>query len=54
MGGQPIADLRMPPKPSERAVHRYEGTDRVKVAVVPFAASVNVGPQDRDLMARLA
>jgi Flp pilus assembly protein TadG len=46
MAGQPIADLRTAAASLVNAVYAgYEGTDKVKVGVVPFAASVNVGPQ---------
>jgi Flp pilus assembly protein TadG len=45
MGGQPIADLRAAALSLVNVLYTgYEGTDKVKVAVVPFAASVNVGP----------
>ena len=51
MGGQPIADLRTAAQNLVSVLFTgYEGTDKVKVGVVPFAASVNVGPQyDRGL-----
>lgn len=46
MGGQPIADLRTAAQNLVSVLYTgYEGTDKVKVGVVPFAASVNVGPQ---------
>jgi Flp pilus assembly protein TadG len=46
MSGQPIADLRTAAQSLVNVLFTgYEGTDKVKVAVVPFAASVNVGPQ---------
>jgi Flp pilus assembly protein TadG len=48
MGGTPIADLRTAAQNLVSAVFAgYEGTDKVKVAVVPFAAAVNVGAQNR-------
>ena len=46
MGGQPIADLRTAAQNLVGVLYTgYEGTDKVKVGVVPFAASVNVGSQ---------
>jgi uncharacterized protein YegL len=46
MSGQPIADLRTAAQSLVNVLFTgYEGTDKVKVAVVPFAASVNVGAQ---------
>ena len=46
MGGQPIADLRTAAQNLVSVLYTgYEGTDKVKVGVVPFAAAVNVGPQ---------
>jgi len=46
MGGQPIADLRTAAQNLVSVLFTgYEGTDKVKVGVVPFAAAVNVGPQ---------
>ena len=45
MGGQPIADLRTAAQNLVSVLFTgYEGTDKVKVGVVPFAAAVNVGP----------
>jgi len=45
MAGQPIADLRTAAQSLVTVLYAgYEGTDKVKIAVVPFAASVNVGP----------
>jgi len=46
MGGQPIADLRTAAQSLVNVLFTgYEGTDKVKVGVVPFAAAVNVGTQ---------
>src|SRR4029453_19678789 len=46
LGGQPIADLRTAAQNLVSVLFTgYEGTDKVKVGVVPFAAAVNVGPQ---------
>jgi hypothetical protein len=46
MVGQPIADLRAAAQSLVNVVYTgYEGTEKVKIAVVPFAAAVNVGPQ---------
>jgi Flp pilus assembly protein TadG len=46
MGGQPIADLRTAAQNLVSVLYTgYEGSDKVKVGVVPFAAAVNVGPQ---------
>jgi Flp pilus assembly protein TadG len=46
MAGQPIADLRTAALSLVSAVYAgYEGTDKVKLSIVPFAAAVNVGPQ---------
>ncbi len=45
MAGTYIADLRTAAENLVNVVYTgFEGTDKVKVAVVPFAASVNVGP----------
>ena len=45
MAGQPIADLRTAAQNLVGVLFTgYEGTDKVKVGVVPFAAAVNVGP----------
>ena len=45
MAGTYIADLRTAAENLVNVVFTgFEGTDKVKVAVVPFAASVNVGP----------
>lgn len=44
MGGQPIADLRTAATNLVNVLFAgYEGTDKVKVGLIPFAASVNVG-----------
>jgi Flp pilus assembly protein TadG len=46
MGGQPIADLRTAAQNLVSVLFAgYEGTDKVKIGVVPFAAAVNVGAQ---------
>ncbi|MEL7047908.1 MAG: VWA domain-containing protein [Pseudomonadota bacterium] len=48
MSGSHIQDLRTAATDLAKTVFAgVEGTDRVKVGVVPFAASVNVGPQNR-------
>lgn len=48
MGGQPIADLRTAAQSLVNVLYTgYEGTDKVKIGVVPFAAAVNVGPQNK-------
>jgi Flp pilus assembly protein TadG len=45
MAGTYISDLRTAAQNLVNVVYTgFEGTDKVKVAVVPFAASVNVGP----------
>lgn len=47
MGGQPIADLKSAANNLLDVVFAgAAGTDRVRVGVVPFAASVNVGPEN--------
>jgi len=44
MAGQPINDLIVAAKNLTSVLYAgYEGTDEVKVGVVPFAGSVNVG-----------
>jgi len=44
MAGQPISDLMVAAKNLTSVLYAgYEGTDKVKVGVVPFAGSVNVG-----------
>jgi Flp pilus assembly protein TadG len=44
MAGSPIADLRTAATNLVNVLYAgYEGTDKVKVGLVPFAASVNVG-----------
>lgn len=46
MGGQPITDLRTAASNLVGVLYAgYEGTDKVKLGVVPFAAAVNVGAQ---------
>jgi hypothetical protein len=48
MAGQPISDLRVAAQNLVNVLYAgYEGTDKVKVGIVPFAASVNVGSQYR-------
>ena len=44
MAGQPIADLRVAAQNLTSVLYAgYEGTDKVRVGIVPFAGSVNVG-----------
>ena len=44
MAGQPISDLIVAAKNLTSVLYAgYEGTDKVKVGIVPFAGSVNVG-----------
>jgi len=44
MAGQPVADLRTAAQNLVNVLYAgYEGTDKVKVGLVPFAAAVNVG-----------
>jgi hypothetical protein len=44
MAGQPLADLGVAAKNLTSVLFAgYEGTDKVRLAIVPFAGSVNVG-----------
>ena len=44
LAGQPIADLRVAAQNLTSVLYAgYEGTDKVRVGIVPFAGSVNVG-----------
>lgn len=48
MAGQPIVDLRTAAQNLVNAVYAgYEGSEKVKVGVVPFAAAVNVGAHNK-------
>ncbi|HJZ43083.1 MAG TPA: pilus assembly protein TadG-related protein [Hyphomicrobiaceae bacterium] len=48
MAGQPIVDLRTATQNLVNVLYAgYEGTDKVKISLVPFAAAVNVGTQNQ-------
>lgn len=48
MAGQPIADLRTAAQNLVGVLYAgYEGTDKVKLGLVPFAAAVNVGAHNK-------
>lgn len=49
MAGTPVADLRVAAQNLVNVLFAgYEGTDKVKIGIVPFAASVNVGTINRN------